>query len=93
MKLPEFAFKKDELYIVDQLANGSHTINVSVQTLGVVNITVTAHNFRPVERDAQVSQNGSESTIAVEDLIYNDKGTGVSIGNGDGQLDAGKRLN
>ena len=84
--------KKDELYIVDQLANGSHTINVSVQTLGVVNITVTAHNFRPVERDAQVSQNGSESTIAVEDLIYNDKGTGVSIGNGDGQLDAGETI-
>lgn len=69
-----------------------HTINVSVQTLGVVNITVTAHNFRPVERDVQVSQNGSESTIAVEDLIYNDKGIGVSIGNGDGQLDAGETI-
>ena len=84
--------KKDELYIVDQLANGSHTINVSVQTLGVVNITVTAHNFRPVERDVQVLQNGSEPTIAIEDLIYNDKGTGASIGNGDGKLDVGETI-
>ena len=84
--------KKDELYIVDQLTNGSHTINVPVQTLGVVNVTVTAHNFRPVERDIQVLQNGSEPAIAVEDLIYNDKGTGASIGNGDGQLDAGETI-
>lgn len=84
--------KKDELYIVDQLANGSHTINVPVQTLGVVNVTVTAHNYRPVERDIQVSQNGSEPTIVVDDLVYNDKGTGVSVGNGDGQLDAGETI-
>lgn len=84
--------KKDELYIVDQLANGSHTINVPVQTLGVVNVTVTAHNFRPVERDIQVSKNGNEPTIAVEGLIYNDKGTGASVGNGDGQLDAGETI-
>ena len=84
--------KKDELYIVDQLTNGSHTINVPVQTLGVVNVTVTAHNFRPVERDIQVLQNGSEPAIAVEDLIYNDKGTDASIGNGDGQLDAGETI-
>ena len=84
--------KKEELYIVDQLTNGSHTINVPVQTLGVVNVTVTAHNFRPVERDIQVLQNGNEPAIAVEDLIYNDKGTGASIGNGDGQLDAGETI-
>lgn len=84
--------KKDELYIVDQLTNGSHTINVPVQTLGVVNVTVTVHNYRPVERDIQVSQNGSEPTIVVDDLVYNDKGTGMSVGNGDGQLDAGETI-
>lgn len=84
--------KGDELYYVDQLGNGSHSIGVFIQTLGVVNVTVTAHNFRPVERDIQVSQNGSEPAIAVEDLIYNDKGTGASIGNGDGQLDAGETI-
>ncbi len=84
--------KGDELYYVDQLGNGSHSIGVFIQTLGVVNVTVTAHNFRPVERDIQVLQNGSEPAIAVEDLIYNDKGTGASIGNGDGQLDAGETI-
>ena len=84
--------KGDELYYIDQFGNGSHSIGVFIQTLGVVNVTVTAHNFRPVERDIQVLQNGSEPAIAVEDLIYNDKGTGVSIGNGDGQLDAGETI-
>ena len=84
--------KGDELYYVDQFGNGSHSIGVFIQTLGVVNVTVTAHNFRPVERDIQVLQNGSEPAIAVEDLIYNDKGTGASIGNGDGQLDAGETI-
>ena len=84
--------KGDELYYVDQFGNGNHSIGVFIQTLGVVNVTVTAHNFRPVERDIQVLQNGSEPAIAVEDLIYNDKGTGASIGNGDGQLDAGETI-
>lgn len=84
--------KGDELYVVEQLGNGTHAINAFVQTAGVVSVTITAHNFRPLEKDIQVSQVGSTPTLAIADLVYKDNGTGTSIGNGDGQLDAGETI-
>lgn len=84
--------KADELYIVDNIGNGQHTIDVLTQTAGTIDVTLTAHNYRPVERSIQVSGIGSQPALAISDLVYNDNTGGNVIGNGDGQLDAGETI-
>lgn len=84
--------KADELYIVDNIGNGQHTIDVLTQTAGTIDVTLTAHNYRPVERSIQVSGIGNQPTLAISDLVYNDNTGSNVIGNGDGQLDAGETI-
>lgn len=68
-----------------------HEFTFTPQTAGVVDVTVTAHNFRPFERSVPVTVN-DHSMVYVSNLTFDDDRSGTSRGNGDGQLDAGETV-
>lgn len=68
-----------------------HNFTFTPRTSGVLDVTVTAHNFRPYETTIPVQAN-ENAAVYISDLVFDDDKKGESIGNGDGQLDAGEKV-
>jgi hypothetical protein len=89
--------KGTEVYSIQQVTGTGSTMkipmNFTVITPGTVNVTVTAHNFKPFESIITVNStnnpNLSVSTVDFGDGIV----SGVGKGNGNGQNDAGETIN
>lgn len=83
--------KTDEVYVVKTIQNGTQSFVVSPKTTGVIEVTVTSHNFRPFETTIPVSVS-PDAVLHVSDLSYDDDKLGDSNGNNDKQLDAGETI-
>ena len=83
--------KGDEVYTVRTMQNGTQAFTISPKTTGVVDVTITSHNFRPFETTIPVGIS-SNAVLHVSDLMYDDDKTGESNGNNDKQLDAGEKI-
>jgi hypothetical protein len=71
--------------------NGAYTIPVDAQTTGTLYVTVTAHNYKPVEKTVSVTTN-TASNLFINSVNFVDNGTSSSVGNGNGQNDAGETV-
>ena len=83
--------KGDEVYTVRTMQNGTQAFTISPKTTGVVDVTITSHNFRPFEMTIPVGISPT-AVLHVSDLTYDDDKTGESNGNNDKQLDAGEKI-
>ncbi len=83
--------KKDEVYTVQTMQNGTQTFVVTPKTTGMLEVTVTAHNFRPFETTIPVGVS-SKAVLHISDLVFEDDKQGDSNGNSDKQLDAGETI-
>ncbi|MFR2070820.1 MAG: C25 family cysteine peptidase [Bacteroides nordii] len=83
--------KGDEVYTVRTMQNGTQSFTISPKTTGVVDVTITSHNFRPFEMTIPVGISPT-AVLHVSDLTYDDDKTGESNGNNDKQLDAGEKI-
>ena len=83
--------KGDEVYTVRTVQNGTQAFTISPKTTGVVDVTITSHNFRPFETTIPVGISPN-AVLHVSDLMYDDDKTGESNGNNDKQLDAGEKI-
>lgn len=86
------AWKGNEVYSLKTISATSSSVNFSMQniypnTSGDILLTVTAHNYIPVNTDLEVAITGANPYIALVGI--NDSGIG---GNGDSQADAGETL-
>ncbi len=88
--------KGTEIYVTQEVTGNGDTlhipINFTVDTPGIVNVTVTAHNFLPNEKTITANQTPAPnlyiSTVDFGDGIVQ----GLGIGNGDGKNDAGETI-
>jgi hypothetical protein len=71
--------------------NGAYTIPIDAQTTGTMSVTVTAHNYKPVEKTVSVTTN-TASNLFINSVNFVDNGTSSSVGNGNGQNDAGETI-
>lgn len=83
--------KTDEVYVVKTIQNGTQSFVVSPKTTGVIEVTVTSHNFRPFETTIPVGVS-PDAVLHISDLSYDDDKLGDSNGNNDKQLDAGETI-
>lgn len=83
--------KGDEVYTVQTMQNGTQSFVVTPKTTGVMEVTITSHNFRPFETTIPVGVSPN-AVLHVSDLTYDDDKTGESNGNNDKQLDAGEKI-
>lgn len=83
--------KTDEVYVVKTIQNGTQSFVVSPKTTGVIEVTVTSHNFRPFEATIPVGIS-PDAVLHISDLSYDDDKLGDSNGNNDKQLDAGETI-
>jgi len=83
--------KADEVYAVRTMQNGTQTFAISPKTAGMLEVTVTAHNFRPFETTIPVSVS-SKAVLHISDLVFDDDKQGDSNGDSDKQLDAGETI-
>ncbi|MCL1934718.1 MAG: C25 family cysteine peptidase [Candidatus Azobacteroides sp.] len=84
--------KGTEVYETKKIgANGTYTIPCTIGTSGTVNVTVTAHNYFPVEKTVSVATNTAPIPI-ISSVNFIDNGTNGSIGNSNGQNDAGETI-
>ena len=82
--------KGDEGYATKKVFSlGSETFTFTPNTSGNVDITVTAHNYKPYETTQAVTAN---KNIYISDKTFYDGNSANSIGNSDGQLDAGETI-
>jgi len=72
-------------------SNGNYDFNLTADTTGIINVTVTAQNYTPFE--ASFGYNATSTPILyVSELAYNDDTLGLSNGNADGRNDAGESI-
>jgi len=84
--------KGTEIYETKAVSvNGTYTIPFTVETTGTMNVTVTGHNFFPVEKTVQITSSTTPNPI-ISSVDFIDNGTNGSIGNGNGQNDAGETI-
>ncbi len=84
--------KNDEAYATRIVTNSSpQKFTFTPKTSGVLSITVTAHNYRPLERYVRVYINENPE-VYIDHLTFNDGTSAGSIGNTDGNLDAGETI-
>lgn len=82
--------KDTEIYLTREIAtNGTYAFNLTSNTVGNVDITVTAHNFVPYENTIQVNSS-TDPNPYVESVNFIDSGSG--IGDGNGKNDAGESI-
>jgi hypothetical protein len=81
--------KENECYETRLVTNGVHTFTFIPHTSGAVNITITANNYKPWEWNGYVIVSRN---IYISRLTFDDDNADSSIGNGDGQLDAGEKI-
>lgn len=68
-----------------------HNFQFTPRTSGYLEVTVTAHNFRPFEKNISVSTNYDPS-IHISSCAIFDGGSANSIGNEDDRIDAGETI-
>ena len=83
--------KADEVYVVQTMQNGTQIFAISPKTAGMLEVTITAHNFRPFETTIPVSVN-PKAVLHISDVVFDDDKQGDSNGNNDNQLDAGETI-
>jgi len=84
--------KGTEVYEIQTVgANNTYTIPVTTETAGTMYITVTAHNYFPVENSVQITASATANPV-IQSVNFVDNGTNGSIGNGNGQNDAGETI-
>jgi hypothetical protein len=84
--------KGSEVYETRMVSgNGSYTFPVSPATTGAISVTVTAHNYFPVEKSVPVTK-GTAPNPVIESVNFVDNGSSGSIGNSNGQNDAGETV-
>ena len=84
--------KGTEVYVPQEVSgNGTYYFPFVVKTPGVINVTVTAHNFIPKEKTIQV-QSTDDPYPFVESIDLSDGISGVGVGNGNGKNDAGETI-
>ncbi|MDR1370992.1 MAG: C25 family cysteine peptidase, partial [Dysgonamonadaceae bacterium] len=71
--------------------NGSYTFPVNAETTGTLDVTVTAHNYKPVEKTISVTTS-TAANLLIDSINFVDNGSFGSIGNGNGQNDAGETI-
>ena len=86
-------YKKDEVFApVTVEGNGTHTFTgIHPLTPGDLYVTITAHNYLPVEDTITVTANPNQH-VYFKELAIDDDNNGSSRGNGNGQADAGETL-
>ena len=86
-------YKKDEVFApVTMEGNGTHTFTgIHPLTPGDLYVTVTAHNYLPVEDTITVTPNPNQH-VYFKELAIDDDNSGSSRGNDNGQADAGEAL-
>jgi hypothetical protein len=72
-------------------ANGIYTIPFTVETQGTIHVTVTAHDFFPVEETVQANTSTAPNPY-ISSVNFIDNGTNGSVGNGNGKNDAGETI-
>ena len=93
-KLTVCVQKGNEHYEVREIkGNGTNTIVHNFyflpHTTGIINVTITAKNYIPLEWGTNVIV---DRNLNISNLIFYDDGTNGSIGNGDNNLDAGETI-
>lgn len=84
--------KDEEAYATRVVSNATpQKFTFAPNTSGTLNVTVTAHNFRPFETTIPVKANENRA-VYIQNLIFDDDRDGNSIGDGDGHLDAGETI-
>ena len=87
--------KGTEVYAVQTVAGTGNAVSTTFQvtpnTPGTLNVTVTAHNFIPNEGTVTVTQT-SPANLCVSSYSIDDDSIGLSIGNGNGTVDAGETI-
>ena len=84
--------KDEEAYATRMVNNATpQKFTFAPNTSGTLNVTVTAHNFRPFETTIPVKANENPA-VYIQNLIFDDDRDGNSIGDGDGHLDAGETI-
>jgi hypothetical protein len=84
--------KGTEVYETKTISgNGSYTFSVDVETTGTLNVTVTAHNYKPVEKTIQVAASTAPNLL-IHSINFVDNGINSSAGNSNGQNDAGETI-
>ncbi len=72
-------------------SNGTYNFPFTPHTSGQINVTVTAHNFKPYESTISVSTNQNQN-IYISSLTFDDNKVGNSNGNNDQKIDAGETI-
>ena len=72
-------------------SNGTYNFTFTPHTSGQINVTVTAHNFKPYESTIPVSTNQNQN-IYIYSLTFDDDKVGNSNGNNDQKIDAGETI-
>lgn len=84
--------KVEEGYAVNTVTGSeSKTFTFTPRTAGALHVTVTAHNYRPYELIIPVEPIGAPS-VHISNLTFYDGGTTNSIGDQNGQIDAGETI-
>ncbi|MDR2056992.1 MAG: C25 family cysteine peptidase [Dysgonamonadaceae bacterium] len=84
--------KANEVYATMKVnANGSYTIPFTAETPDTLHVTVTAHNRFPVEKTVTVNPSKMPNLL-ISALNFTDNGRYSSVGNGNGQNDAGETI-
>lgn len=83
--------KGEEIYAVKSSAQtGSHTFTVTPHTMGMMYVTVTAHNFIPYESTVPVHT--GQHSLYISGITMEDDGSNGSNGNGNGKIEAGETI-
>ncbi|MDR1738488.1 MAG: C25 family cysteine peptidase [Candidatus Symbiothrix sp.] len=84
--------KGTEIYEVFQGGNGNNPIPISCGKAGQISLTITAHNYIPVERTINANLRASTANPYIESVNFIDTGNNSSIGNSDALNDAGETI-
>lgn len=86
-------YKKNEVFESrTEVGNGTFTFSgIHPLTVGDLSVTVTAHNYFPVEKTISVTANPNQH-VRYKSLSVDDDKSGSSNGNNDGKMDAGETI-
>lgn len=78
-------------YPMTVTSNDTYVLDFTVDTPGTIYVTVTAHNFVPKEKNVQANASAVPH-LFVDSVDFIDDGTNGSVGNNNGQNDAGETI-
>jgi len=82
-------YKENEVHVATETSTGLASFNITPDTQGEMNLTVTCHNAEPYETIIEVTQDPGIHLYETEVTIYDDD-VSPSNGNSDGLADAGE---